>query len=237
MKINRVVLALFALLAIVATAGTAVALSGEESTPATPTTASFPTPAPRFSSAAADALAAARGEEVALGSDAVDVGARSRGANPDAGRFARRSLDGADIYLLPAEDGLCITSTNGLEVGCSSGTEVSASSVLCAPSLPRDTVEVFGIAPDGIASVNVNLDDGTTRDVKVVGNVYIYQAPVSDARPLTISWSNGKESGELSAAVPADFRSGNCAKPSDRRYMRRADPSEPPRIVTAPTAK
>lgn len=230
MKINRAVLAVAAVLVLaVVGAGTAVALSRGSSEPATPTQARLPAPTDDFSASIKAGLSATNGPATSVNPADVDILARERGAQPDGARLARQTRQGS-IYLLPATDGFCLTSVSGLESGCYNSTAVSAASVICAPALPADTIEVFGVAPDGVESVTVKLADGTAVPTKVIGNVYVYQADTSEPRPLTVTSS----AGEVPASVPADFRDGNCATPEDISKMRHVDPDAPSQIVTSP---
>lgn len=232
MNKRRIVLGLALALLLAIGGGTAVALNGENSKVATPVDVNPPMPADAFSETFKQALSATQAPAAPI--DTVDGLALLRGANPAEARVARRDGAGA-VYLLPAADGwLCVSSTSGLEAGCyDADTTVTAASVICAPNLPANTVEVFGIAEDGIDSVTIARADGSTVEVAVEGNVYIYRAPREEPRPLTVAWEGSSGSGEVSANVPEDFREGICATPADaaKQGLRRVDPDEPTRLV------
>jgi len=230
MKPRRIVLSLAALLVLAIGGGTAVALNSSNTKIATEVEAKPPAPADDFSTRFKQALSAT--DAPASPIKTVDGLATIRGANPDQARVAR--YDGASaVYLMPAADGwLCVSSTSGLEAGCyDAGATVTAASVVCAPNLPPNTVEVFGIAEDGIDHVTITRDDASTATAPVKGNVYIYRASHDAPRPLTVAWKGDSSSGEISANVPEDFREGTCVNSADMSQLRRADPDEPTRLV------
>ncbi len=235
MNRNRIILALIGLLALGAIAvGTSAALNGAEPG-STPTPIKNEVAASAFTAEITKAFGAATaGAKAELPDDAVNIAARAGGANPAQARFARRSLDeNSNIYLVPSNDGFCLTSTSGVEGGCYTGADVSVQSVVCAPSLPSGTVEVYGVAPDGIDAIEIELADKTSIKVPVEGNVFIYRAAVERPRPLTVSWTdaNGRDA-SANAAVPADYRDEKCATPADRDKMELGDPNAPPQRVT-----
>jgi len=231
MKTRRIVLSLAVLLVLTVGGGTAVALSSGNTKVATEVEIKLSAPADGFSEQFRQALSATNAPASPI--KAVDGLATVRGANPEEARVAR--YDGASaVYLLPAADGwLCISSTSGLEAGCyDAGTTVTAASVMCAPNLPPDTVEVFGIAEDGIDRVAIARADGSTVDAPVTGNVYIYRASREAPRPLTVAWEGKGSAGEISANVPEDFRDGTCITAADAGELRRVDPDEPVQVVS-----
>lgn len=218
---NRRAVAILAASAAVAgaAAGTAIAVgaAGDDDQAAGPKTVIEPATAQQFLPSVAKAMSVTRTPATQIPDDIVSITSRLRGANGDAAHLARKAPDGGAVYVLPSDEGVCLSSTKGVEAGCYDGpVTVTAASVVCAPGLPVDAVEVFGIAPDGIDSVSVALDDGSRRSVAVEGNVYIYRATKADPRPLTISWTGPPGMlGSIEAAVPADFREDRCATPKD----------------------
>lgn len=168
----------------------------------------------------------------------VSLSSKLAGANPKAARLARKGPGDSSVYVLPATDGFCLASSSGVEAGCYDGVDLSPSSVICAPGLPPDSVEVFGVAPGGVSEVVVSLADSSTRTIDVEGSVFIYRASKDAPQPLEVSWvaADGTR-GRAPAGVPADFREDRCATPGDAPAAPAAAPkagseSSPPVVVT-----
>jgi hypothetical protein len=219
--VRRRVIALLAVtlgLAVVAATGTALAVAGgaQDETMATPTTVAESPPATRFATELTQSLSVTATPPVSVPESLVSLTSTIKGANPAAGRVARISADGVTVYVLPSSDGFCLTSTSGVEGGCFTSPDVSASSVICAPGLPVDAVEVFGVAPNGIRELSINLADASSQTIPVQGNVWIYQTSKAAPRPLTVSWTDQTGArGSVPANVPSDYRDGTCATPAD----------------------
>lgn len=174
-----------------------------------------PAAAEQFAPAVAETFSATRSPRRPIPASQVSVTSRANGADPAAAREARRSPNGGSVSIMPSSGGFCIASSSGVESDCyDDPATVTATGVICAPGLQPDAVEVFGIAPDGIDTVTVSLEDGSRTTAAVEGNVYIYRAPKQLARPVSISWidANGQR-GSIGAGVPADFRNDRCATP------------------------
>jgi len=179
-----------------------------------PTQMVMPAVAEAFSAKIADRLSVASSSVKPISEAAVFPSAELAGANPAEARFARTAPGGASVYVMPSKEGFCLTSSFGVEAGCYTSTEVDASAVICAPGLPPDQLEVFGVAPDGVDTLEVQLADGTERSIRVVGNVFVYRAPRTDPLPLTVSWSNAAGVLErVDANVPGDAHKERCATP------------------------
>lgn len=193
---------------------TAIIVGADEDKPEMKKVA-LPVAVEQFDPAVANAFSVAERPRQAIPASQVAITSRAKGADPDAAREARRSPNGGTVSILPTSDGLCIASTSGVESDCYEAPQtVTVTAVICAPGLPPDEVEVFGIAPDGIDSVSVSREDGSSSTAAVQGNIYIYRAAKDLPRPVSVSWKGASgERGSISAGVPADFRDDRCATP------------------------
>jgi len=217
-KTYALLVAALALLAAAAT-GTAFAVGavgGGDSDQEPAVILTEPTPAEAFAQKFKEQLSVTAGKPNGIEAGRVGITSRVRGANPDGARLARNSPNGGGIFVLPADEGVCIASDSGVEEGCYEEATVSASSVICAPGLPGDQVEVFGVAPDGIDKLTVVLADGSERTIAVERNVFVYRASKEAPRPLEVAWTTAAgERRAVPAHVPEDFRDGRCANPAD----------------------
>lgn len=114
------------------------------------------------------------------------------------------ALSGGAVWLAPETDGsVCMITASRGELGSGSCFGAAEAAVGPAPHLtifaPND-IEVSGIAPDGVASVDLALADGTTQTLKVVNNVYT-AAVVSATRSVSFEGPNGRRTVE--AVSPA----------------------------------
>lgn len=218
MKHKRIMLgAAVGVLIVVALAGAAVAVTDNGSS--VPAADHAPVASGAVDSALAASVSALAGDTVALSGRYDYVQLARHGGNLAAARKARTTSSGGTVYWVPSDDGACLTSSPLLETGCFTGAEltdgVTASSVICAPELPSGTIEVYGTAPDGIATVRIAREDDSSVGVAVVGNVYVYTAPIADPRPLSVEWTQNGASHGVDASVPHDFRDGTCVRPQD----------------------
>jgi len=136
------------------------------------------------------------------------------GANPEFARFARFSPDGAAMHLLPANGMVCLQSSTRIEGGCvdveSALSGDNAEAIVCAPGLPHDQVEVFGILPDGVVDAKVGFADGTSAPLDVQGNVYALRSPRQRALPTAIQFTLAGEKRMIATNVPRDAGSEPC---------------------------
>lgn len=205
-----------AMAAVVATgAGTAITVGadGPADGEPRPTQVIMPPVAQAFPEHVVEDFAVASSPAKPIAEAAVSPSAELAGASPAAARFARTAPDGTAVYVMPSKDGFCVTSSFGVESGCYTSAAVDASAVICAPGLPPDEVEVFGVAPDDVATVEIALADGSSSRVSVEGNVFIFRTPKTSPRPLTINWTDKAGEHRIDANVPADFRDDRCAVP------------------------
>jgi hypothetical protein len=156
-----------------------------------------------------------------------DNDALTSGANPE---LARRVSDapGDVVYLAPANGGACTLSAIGLESECFSTANMlagaTATAIICAPGLPTDQVEVFGVLPDGAGNVNITRADGSSVTLPVVNNYYEYTARKDAPLPSRIGWEQSTTHHEVDSNVPADASSTKCA----------AEPATPPSLYLHP---
>lgn len=181
---------------LLAGAGAAVALDGNEGTPKATThaatTAPTPTEVPR---AIATSFGVFREAPTAADAVGADLASRLRtlGANPSLARVVHRSVDArASTYVVPARDGMlcvldgtasggCLTAEHAIERG-TVGTDE------CPRDLPDDFVNVHGLVPDGVESVDLRFFDGRIETEKVHSNLWSVDVPRDD-RPEVVSWT------------------------------------------------
>jgi hypothetical protein len=83
---------------------------------------------------------------------------------------------GARAWVAPSEKGLCLLilpkGAVGVGGACSTYAEAVDGTMVVTSSAERDSVEVYGVVPDGVPSVELVLDDGSTRTIRVERNTY-----------------------------------------------------------------
>ncbi|WP_304726154.1 hypothetical protein [Conexibacter sp. CPCC 206217] len=138
----------------------------------------------------------------------------ARGANAALARLALTRADGAKVYLTPAQGGICFSSSDGLEAGCVDNEQAvsgdNAKSIICAPGLPADSIEIYGVLPDGTQEPTVVYSDGKQRALPVAGNTYVFRSARRGPLPVTITFTLGGERRQVSAQVPSDAAKDNC---------------------------
>ncbi len=175
-------------------------------------------PAPSTTAGLSPALKAAYGifRQRGTAADVVtdSVGADS-GSNGSLARLAFMREDETTVHLVPAQGAICIKSGDYLEAGCIPEADAlsgdNAQSIICAPGLPNDVVEIYGILPDEARAAKVLHADGTTRPLDVRNNAYIYRAPRADPLPQTLQFELGGKTQSVAARIPADAVKERCA--------------------------
>ncbi len=121
------------------------------------------------------------------------------------------------MYLIAGRTGVCISSTRFVEEGCVSIDSAlsgnTAQAVICAPYLPTDQREVFGILPDRAANVRARMTDGSSRTVDLINNAYLVRTTVPEPLPRTISWDDAARHPEIDSTMPRDATSTTRASP------------------------
>jgi hypothetical protein len=167
---------------------------------------------------------------------AVDHFVPQYGAQPSLARHAG-VRHGDDIYLVPAQDGVCFVQSDDGELFCSTEQDVHAGRALaldlCSPNLPSGQIEVAGIVPGGAVSVQARMDDGTTQAIDASEGVYSARFPVNASLPSTVEWDAADGHHSVPLQVPKDTSTTTCVHPRDV-----PPPSafpKPPNAQTAPT--
>lgn len=116
------------------------------------------------------------------------------GLNPALSRHAVTTTSGEQYYLVPGTGAVCLYD-QAAGGGCVSDADANAGRLLgadlCAPNLRSGDVRVYGLVPDGVTSVHVNLADGTHADAPVIDNVFAETMPLSPALlPKTVTWQD-----------------------------------------------
>jgi hypothetical protein len=153
------------------------------------------------------------------GLDSLQVGAT--------GAFARRAFvtsNGTAVYLVPSENGVCLVDSSLSEDGCFSIAEVlgagAAESDDCSSTFPNgNTIEIAGIVPDGAEDPTVVLTDETKRPLKVEGNAYLERFARNAPLPSRIDWNSSSGPVSVSANVPADVATEDCATASELKAL------------------
>jgi len=141
------------------------------------------------------------------------------GAATDLSRLAGTRY-GNEVYVVPAEQGaVCVVTSNVSSLGCvPSGALVTgavASLTLCSPAIPRDTIEIAGVIPDGVANATAQLDDGSSTPVDVSNGVYLERFRRDGPLPSAIAWTASDGQHSVKTNVPSDTGTMRCASPSD----------------------
>jgi hypothetical protein len=123
--------------------------------------------------------------------------------NADLARRANTYDNGRASYVVPGDGGLCLAlvtrgDDDAAGLACNSTAEVDSNIVGPASQLggcvvakagqpPRCSgTAIYGLAPDGVSDVVVDLPDGTTRAIKVENNVYLVD--LDGPEPNALSW-------------------------------------------------
>lgn len=128
---------------------------------------------------------------------ALDVGGARQLTPASSARLARSDGDpeqpDATVWVAPRADGSqCLLAqlpeADGPAQTCSTAARaVDGYFVMTQSRSTRDT-EIYGLLPDGVDSVDVELADGTTATLPVVSNAYLARF---DQATVSISWLDG----------------------------------------------
>lgn len=91
---------------------------------------------------------------------------------------------GTEPWLVPGDDALClyVPDTEGAAMTCNTLAEARAGGLHLVLTPPDKPAFVVGIVPDGVGSVQVTDEDGSSSEVRVAGNAYSIQS--ADARAV-----------------------------------------------------
>jgi hypothetical protein len=118
------------------------------------------------------------------------------------------------FYLVPGRrQSLCLLSTDRVTGACWPkavlGSGNALSTALCMPDLPHHSVEIAGVVPDEVDSVEVVSSDRTSRRVAVHGNVYVLRIRTLRSIPRAVVREEDGATHRLSAGIsPALIRRG-----------------------------
>jgi hypothetical protein len=131
--------------------------------------------------------------------------------NPDLARHGGTYASGGASYLVPGDNGLCIVLTLSADaagggMACNETSQIeagflgpaslyggceAASSDKAPPTCGTETI--YGIAPDGVARVELRMGDGSVRRADTVKNTYaLVLTDGAQARSLSWQGSDGK---------------------------------------------
>lgn len=143
-----------------------------------------------------------------------DPFSRPVGANPALARLALVRPDGVPLHLVPAQGAICIRSTDYLEAGCVENTAAlsgdNVKSIICAPDLPSNLIELYGVLPDGASEPRMVHADGSASSVDVRNNVYIYRSERRPPLPVSLEFTLDGKQRSVSARVPSDAADERC---------------------------
>jgi hypothetical protein len=139
----------------------------------------------------------------------VDALVDHAGANPSLSHRARSLGSDDAVYVMPSADGVCLVTEHGGT--CNRADQALDGKVLgaelCSPTLSPGTIRVYGLVPDGVGSVTVGFDDGSSSSVSIVGNVFALE---TTRVPRSVAWGDGAGSEPISLPVPPDAASVGC---------------------------
>lgn len=137
------------------------------------------------------------------------------GSNASLARQALVTPQGNPVFIVPANNVVCVA---GDEVGNSCSTidraitKPMVSIGICGPTIPRGTVVLSGLVPDGFRDLKIEASDGSSRAAPVTNNVLYVVAPNVTSVPTTVVWTtvNGESGRAPLGAVPT-AAAANCA--------------------------
>lgn len=133
-----------------------------------------------------------RAEDEMTPEAASGVVALGVGANPALSRLLFVASSGRRYFLVPGAKVTCIVDDRG---GSGCGTEEAfergemVGAVECAPGREGVSSLVYGVVPDGVGTIQVNLVDGGSTTTQVTGNAYAVSLPEGSAQAASIEWT------------------------------------------------
>jgi cytochrome c biogenesis protein CcmG/thiol:disulfide interchange protein DsbE len=132
---------------------------------------------------------------------------------------ARRALvtpRGESLYIVPAQQSVCVTSSDDVVQGCqpfpyTATTPADIGATICAPNLPSTELEVAGLMPPHASDIKAHYSNGSTQAVMATnGMIAIYARRVGPL-PTSIIWMSPTGPEHTRTAVPPDATSSKCA--------------------------
>jgi cytochrome c biogenesis protein CcmG, thiol:disulfide interchange protein DsbE len=132
---------------------------------------------------------------------------------------ARRALvtpRGESLYIVPAHQSVCVTSSDDVVQGCqpfpyTATTPADIGATICAPNLPSTELEVAGLMPPHASDIKAHYSNGSTQAVMATNGVIAIYARRVGPLPTSITWMSPKGPEHIRTAVPPDAGSSKCA--------------------------
>jgi hypothetical protein len=160
--------------------------------------------------------------------DIIDWRAHAQGAAPDSGRLIS-DASGDQIFVVPADGGVCLVSDSYLDSGCTPDATISAGQslqgVVCSPYMDPSVVTVYGLLPDGTSTVSARFADGNTVNYDVADNFVNIVVPKSGPALSSVTWTDADGLNHETSPLPGDANTTTCSaavSPSDASAWARA---------------
>jgi cytochrome c biogenesis protein CcmG, thiol:disulfide interchange protein DsbE len=130
----------------------------------------------------------------------------------------RRALvtpHGESLYLVPAHQSICVTSSDNVVQYChplpfTASTPAAIDVTTCAPHLSSTELEVAGLLPPGASRITAHYTNGSSKPVAAANGVFAIYAPFKGPLPQTITWTSATGPQQASTGVPPDPASSKC---------------------------
>lgn len=138
------------------------------------------------------------------------------GANPGLSRLATTTPSGEKVFLVAANDGICLATPSGGMQLCGplkedpGATVAAAGFTACGPGVPAGRYRVFGVMSDGVASVDLVRPGGGKSTIPVEGNVWVAELSSREPAPTRVRWNGPDGAHDEQSPVPADAIGGTC---------------------------
>jgi hypothetical protein len=160
--------------------------------------------------------------------DVIDWRAKAQGAAADSGRLIR-DASGDQIFVVPADGGVCLVSRSYLYSGCTPDATLSAGEslqgVVCSPYMDPLVLTVYGLLPDGVETVSAHFADGNTVDYDVANNFVNMVVPKSGPALSSMTWTDADGVAHAVSPLPTDANETTCSaavSPSEASTWARA---------------
>jgi hypothetical protein len=126
----------------------------------------------------------------------TDEGSLGRHHNVDPAE-ARRVAPAArtKVWVAPGDGSICLlnlpSGADGAATSCTPVDDAENGEGVVTVSYSKDQVDIFGIVPDGVDTVTLELADGTTQRLRVRDNVYFASA-AAPSKTITFEDPAGK---------------------------------------------
>lgn len=132
---------------------------------------------------------------------------------------ARRALvtsRGESLYIVPAHQSICVTSSDDVVQGCqpfpfTATTPADIGATICAPNLPPAELEVAGLMPPHASAITAHYSDGSAHAVTSTNGMIAIYARRAGPLPTSITWMSPHGPQHTGTGVPPDAGSSTCA--------------------------